>query len=84
VVVRHWPDDWRGQVGQRGCYRAGRCHPPTTNGYELHCDGSLPNNLEINAHDPNGSISTSTLNHELLYQNGEQSRLPQILTPLTA
>src|SRR4029078_9219304 len=28
---------------------------PTTNGYELHCDGSLPNNLEINAHDPNGS-----------------------------
>jgi len=27
---------------------------PTTNGYELHCDGSLPNNLEINSHDPNG------------------------------
>jgi hypothetical protein len=27
----------------------------TTNGYELHCDGSLPNNLEINRHDPNGT-----------------------------
>jgi hypothetical protein len=27
---------------------------PTTNGYELHCDGSLPNNLEVNSHDPNG------------------------------
>jgi hypothetical protein len=28
---------------------------PTTNGYELHCDGDLPNNLEVNSHDPNGS-----------------------------
>jgi hypothetical protein len=27
---------------------------PTTNGYELHCDGSHPNNLQINSHDPNG------------------------------
>src|SRR6185436_11162840 len=27
---------------------------PVTNGYELHCDGSLPNNLEVNNHDPNG------------------------------
>jgi len=27
---------------------------PTTNGYELHCDGSFPNNLEVNSHDPNG------------------------------
>jgi hypothetical protein len=27
---------------------------PTTNGYELHCDGSQPNNLQINSHDPNG------------------------------
>ncbi len=27
---------------------------PTTNGYELHCDNSLPNNLEVNSHDPNG------------------------------
>src|SRR5262245_59571523 len=27
---------------------------PTSNGYELHCDGSWPNNLEINSHDPNG------------------------------
>jgi hypothetical protein len=27
---------------------------PTTNGYELHCDGSGSNNLEVNSHDPNG------------------------------
>jgi hypothetical protein len=26
-----------------------------TNGYELHCDGSGSNNLEVNGHDPNGS-----------------------------
>src|SRR5258708_30548009 len=25
---------------------------PSTNGYELHCDNSLPNNLEVNSHDP--------------------------------
>ena len=27
---------------------------PTTNGYELHCDGRHSNNLEVNSHDPNG------------------------------
>src|SRR5258706_10825571 len=27
---------------------------PTTNGYELHCDGSLPKKLGVNFHDPNG------------------------------
>jgi hypothetical protein len=33
-----------------------------TNGYELHCDGSSPNNLEVNLHDPSqGHFHLDTL-----------------------
>jgi len=48
---------------------------PTSNGYELHCQGDHHNNLEVNSHDPNGfHFHLDTLQTANCYTtNGDQN-----------